>query len=64
MCATAYASVLSSLGLGVVFRESVMLPLILVFLAVSVFTIAGSTRRHRRAGPLVATIVLSVRYQY
>ncbi len=57
LCATAYAGVLSSLGLGIVFRESVMLPLILVFLAVSVLSIAWSTRRHRRAGPVVAAIV-------
>lgn len=55
-CVAAYAGVLSSLGLGVLARESVLQPLILGFLAVSVLTIAWSTRRHRRPGPVLIAV--------
>ena len=48
---------LASFGLGFLARESVLQPLILGFLAVSLLTIAWSTRRHRRPGPVSVAVV-------
>jgi hypothetical protein len=55
-CIAAYAGFASALGLGFLFNERVLAPLIAVFLGIGVVTIAWSTRSHRRPGPLVATI--------
>lgn len=55
-CIAAYAGVLSALGLGFVFNERVLAPLIAVLLAVGVASVAWSTRSHRRPGPLAATV--------
>ena len=60
LCLAAYAGVLSSLGLGFVLREDVQRPLMLVFLAFTVASVAWSTRRHRRSGPVAAVAVGSV----
>ena len=55
-CIAAYAGVLSAVGLGFLFNERVLAPLIIVFLAIGAASVAWSTRSHRRAGPLVATL--------
>jgi mercuric ion transport protein len=54
-CLAAYAGVISALGLGFLLQDRVLVPLIAVFLAVGLASVAWSTRSHRRAGPLVAT---------
>src|SRR5579875_3326336 len=56
-CLAAYAGVLSAVGLGFLFNERVLGPLIVVFLAIGIFSVAWSTRSHRRLGPLVVTLV-------
>jgi len=56
-CIAAYTGVLSALGLGFLHDERVLRPLIVVFLAVGIASIAWSTRGHRRPGPLVLTLV-------
>ena len=56
-CLTAYAGVLSALGLGFLLQDRVLVPLIALFLAVGLASVAWSTRSHRRAGPLVATVL-------
>lgn len=56
-CIAAYAGVLSSLGLGVLHDESVLFPVIAVFLVVGLVSIGWSTRSHRRLGPLLVTII-------
>lgn len=57
MCIAAYTGVLSALGLGFLYNEHVLRPLIAGFLAVGIASVAWSTRGHRRAGPLVLTVV-------
>jgi hypothetical protein len=59
-CVAAYAGVLSSLGLGFVLSERVLAPVILALLAVGVAGVAWSTRSHRHAGPLAATLLGSI----
>ncbi len=54
VCLAAYAGVLSSLGLGFVLNESVLRPLIVLFLGIAVGSVAWSARRHRKRGPVVA----------
>jgi hypothetical protein len=56
-CLTAYAGVLSAVGLGFLLNERVLAPLIVVFLIIGVVSVAWSTRSHRRAGPLVGTLL-------
>jgi len=56
-CLTAYAGVLSAVGLGFLLNERVLAPLIVLFLAVGIASVAWSTRSHRNPGPLVATIL-------
>lgn len=57
LCLAAYAGMLSAVGLGFLFNERVLGPLIVVFLAIGIFSVAWSARSHRRLGPLVATVV-------
>lgn len=59
-CVAAYAGALSSLGLGFVLNERVLAPVILAFLAVGIGGVAWSTRTHRHAGPLAATLLGSI----
>ena len=59
-CIAGYAGLLSSLGLGFLLNERVLLPLIVAMLGFGVASIAWSTRSHRHAGPLVVTIAGSV----
>jgi hypothetical protein len=59
-CLTAYAGALSVIGLGVLLTERVLAPLIAVFLAVNLLSLAWSTWSHRRPGPLLATLGGSV----
>ncbi len=54
VCLAAYAAVLSSLGLGFLFKDEVQKPLIVLFLAISVASIAWAARLYRRPGPLLA----------
>ncbi len=54
ICLAAYAAVLSSLGLGFLFADEVQKPLIVLFLAISVASIAWAARLYRRPGPLLA----------
>ena len=56
-CLAAYAGVLSTLGVGFLLNERVLLPLIGAFLAMGIASIAWSTRSHGRVGPLVATVI-------
>lgn len=56
MCLAAYAGVLSAVGLGFLFNERVLGPLVVVFLAVGIFSVAWSARSHRRLGPLLVTV--------
>ncbi len=55
-CLPAYAGVLSALGLGFLFNDRVLAPLIAAFLALGIVSVSWSTRNHRHAGPLVATL--------
>ncbi len=54
VCLAAYAAVLSSFGLGFLFKDEVQKPLIVLFLAISVVSIAWAARLYRRPGPLLA----------
>ncbi len=56
-CLTAYAGLLSAIGLGFLFKERVLAPLIGIFLTISILSVAWSTRSHRRPGPLVVTVL-------
>ena len=57
VCAAAYAGLFSAVGLGFLFREQVLAPLIVVFLMTGILTVAWSTSSHRRPGPLLATLL-------
>ncbi len=57
VCIAAYAGALSALGLGFLFNERVLAPLIGVFLAIGVGSVAWSTRSHGRVMPLVVTVL-------
>ncbi len=59
-CLAAYTGVLSSLGLGFLLNDSVLAPLIAVFLLLGIVSVARATRSHKRRGPLAATVVASV----
>lgn len=59
-CFAAYAGVMSAVGLGFLVNERMLAPLILVFLAIGVFGVAWSTRRHGEPGPLVLTVLGSI----
>lgn len=59
-CLAAYAGVLSALGLSFLMNESVLVPMIAVFLAAGIASVAWSTRSHRRRGPLAAAAVGSL----
>ena len=60
VCLAAYAAVLSSVGLGFVFSDSVQRPLIVFFLTVTLGSVAWSARQHRRFGPLAVVLCGSV----
>jgi hypothetical protein len=59
-CLAGYAALLSSAGLGFLFKERVQIPLIGASLLLGIGGVAWSTRSHRRPGPMVATIAGSV----
>ena len=52
-CIAAYAGVLSALGLGFLFTDEVLQPLIVLWLLVGVGSIAWTMRAHGRRAPLV-----------
>lgn len=60
LCLGAYAGIISALGIGVVFEEQVLLPLIAAFLLLGVAGAALSRRRHRHSGPLLVTVAGSL----
>lgn len=55
-CLPAYAGVLSAVGLGFLLNDRVLAPLIGALLVLGVVSVGWSTRSHRHAGPLVATL--------
>lgn len=55
-CLVAYTAVLSSLGLGFLANNKVTTPLVAVFLALGMGSMAWSARRHGRLGPLTLTV--------
>ncbi len=57
VCLAAYAGVLSSFGLGFLFRDPVQRPLIILFLSISVASIGWATRQHRNIGPIAAVVL-------
>ncbi|MFB6373979.1 MAG: MerC family mercury resistance protein [Bradymonadaceae bacterium] len=56
MCLTAYAGVLSAVGLGFLASAAVLEPLIGAMLVLQVGFVAWSTRSHRNPWPVVATV--------
>lgn len=56
-CIAAYAGVLSAVGLGFLFNDKVLDPLIAGFLAVGILSVAWSTRSHHCTGPFWITLV-------
>lgn len=56
-CLTAYAGVLSAVGLSFLLNERVLARLIVLFVALGIVSVAWSTRSHRRPGPLIATLL-------
>lgn len=56
-CVAAYAGVLSAVGLGFLFDERVLAPLIGVLLVLGVASVGYSTRSHRHPGPMAVTLV-------
>lgn len=56
-CIGAYFAVLSALGLGFVATEHVLAPLIGLFLALGLGTVAWSIKSHGRLGPLLVTVL-------
>ncbi|MCO5166619.1 MAG: MerC family mercury resistance protein [Planctomycetes bacterium] len=57
LCVAAYAGALSSLGVGFMLQEQVLLPLIALFLGLTVASVAWSTRKHGRMAPLVLVLL-------
>ncbi len=57
VCLAAYAGFASSLGLGFLFSERILAPLIGLLLAVGLVSVAWSARSHGRAGPLLLTLL-------
>lgn len=56
ICVTAYAAVVSALGLGFLLTDRVLNPIILGSLAVSVGSAAWSGRQRRRSGPVLLSL--------
>jgi hypothetical protein len=56
-CVTAYSGVLASVGVGFVATDSGLTILTAGLLALGLASVAWSTRRHRRLGPLALVVV-------
>jgi len=56
-CVAGYAGVLSAAGLGFLFDDRILAPVVGALLVVGVASVAYSTRSHRNPGPLAATLV-------
>lgn len=54
-CLGAYAGLVSALGVGFLFKQQVLLPLIAVFLLIGLAGAIVSRRRHHCSGPLLLT---------
>ncbi len=59
-CIAAYAGVLSALGLGFLFTDAVLQPLIALSLVVGVASIAWTVRAHGRKAPLVLAAIAAL----
>lgn len=57
VCLGAYAGLLSAIGLGFIINERVVVPLIALFLAINIVSVAWSTRSYRRREPLLGTLL-------
>ena len=55
-CLAGYSSLLSALGVGVLYRARLVEPLIVGFLLLGVIGMGWSSRRHGRRGPLALTV--------
>ncbi|MBA2627994.1 MAG: MerC family mercury resistance protein [Gemmatimonadales bacterium] len=60
LCLTAYAGVLSALGVGFVASERGLVVLTVIFLAVGLLSLGWSARRHHRSIPLVVGTIGTV----
>ncbi len=56
-CIAAYAGVLSAAGFGFLLRESVLRPLVAVFLVVNLLTLGWTARSHRSPGPMIVALI-------
>src|SRR5438132_1255494 len=56
-CLAAYVALLTSLGLGFLANEVVLLPLVIGFLVLGIATTAWSSRSHGHRTPLVLDVV-------
>lgn len=54
-CLGAYAGLVSAFGVGFLFKQQVLLPLIAVLLIIGLAGAIVSRRRHHRSGPLLLT---------
>lgn len=59
-CIAAYAGVLSALGLGFLFTEEVLVPLLATALVLGVGSIAWTMRAHGRKAPLVLSVTAAL----
>lgn len=57
VCIAAYASLLSSLGLGFLLTDRVQRPLIVAFLIVSVAGVGWAAKQYKRVGPFVLVLL-------
>lgn len=60
VCLAAYAGVLSSVGLGFLLNDQVQRPLILVFLGITVVSVAWAATQYRRFSPFLLVLSGSV----
>ena len=60
VCLAAYAGVLSSLGLGFLLNDQVQRPLILVFLGITIASVAWAAKQYRRFSPFLLVLSGSV----
>jgi len=53
-------SILAALGLGFLINDAVLLPVLVVFLALTLFGLLRGYRRHKRIWPLMAGVASSI----
>lgn len=57
VCIGAFAGLLSAVGLGFLSRKRVLAPLIALFLAINIASVAWSSRSHRRFAPPILALL-------